>query len=160
MRRTTRQFAHCYLILAHFQHYKLNTVYVYIALPFQRWERFTVCGLHGCAIACAVRNKNKHLLCVEFSLREHCRPTQASCLFSVNQETNWWKTNFAQHTIFEKAVRNRTNNLMTAPTFLVATVHNVSVPVRKSSIHRLGVECNVGGKARGLARYTASPPQF
>jgi len=37
MRNTTRQFVHCYLILAHFRHSKFNTAYI-SHNPFNDWN--------------------------------------------------------------------------------------------------------------------------
>jgi len=56
MRSTTRQFAQCYLILAHFQHSKFNTVDIYICIL--RIDLLTLgtlhcLRLHGCAVVCA-----------------------------------------------------------------------------------------------------------
>ena len=65
-RSTSRPFAQWKLIFAHLQHSKFYIVYTSQS-PFNAWG--VVC-LHGCAIACAL--KNKYLLNVKFSLREHC----------------------------------------------------------------------------------------
>jgi len=55
LRSTTRHFAQCYSILAHFQHSKFYTVYIqYISRsPFNAWNASLFACLHGCAVACA-----------------------------------------------------------------------------------------------------------
>jgi len=54
LRRTTRQFAQCYLILAHFQHSKFNPIYTdkYIAQPVKHGNASLFLCVHGCAAAC------------------------------------------------------------------------------------------------------------
>jgi len=70
MRSTTRHFAQCYLILAHFQHSKLNTVYIqYI----HRTDLLTLGTLHWlrCCMVAQLQvlraQQNKYLLSAEFS---------------------------------------------------------------------------------------------
>jgi len=72
LHNTTRQFAQCYLIFAHFQHSEFSTVYICrIAL--------LTLGTFHCLWVCMVAQlhelsaqQNKHLLSVGFSWREHC----------------------------------------------------------------------------------------
>jgi len=70
MRSTTRQFAQWNLILAHFQHSKLNTLCMY------RIALLTLGMLHGLCVCMVVQlyplraQQSKHLLSVEFSWRE------------------------------------------------------------------------------------------
>jgi len=74
MRSTTRQFTQCYLILAHFQHSKFNTVYIYI----YRIAPLTLGTLHYLCVCMVTQlhalsaQQNKHLLSAEFSQREYC----------------------------------------------------------------------------------------
>jgi len=70
MRSTTKQFAQCYLILAHFQHSKFNTVYIY------RTALSTLGTLH-CSCVCIVAQlhalraqQQTFAQCIIF-LREH-----------------------------------------------------------------------------------------
>jgi len=54
LRTTTRQFAQCYLIVAHFQHSKVSTVYIDITHgPFNVGKALLFVCMHGCAVACA-----------------------------------------------------------------------------------------------------------
>jgi len=48
-----RQFAQCYLILAHFQHSKFSAVYIYRYSPLNVENASLFVCLHGCAVACA-----------------------------------------------------------------------------------------------------------
>jgi len=67
MRNTTKQFARCYLILAHFQRCKFNTVYIH------RIDLLTLGTLHSLCVCMVAQlhalrvRQNKHLLIVEFS---------------------------------------------------------------------------------------------
>ena len=53
-RNCARQFAQCYLILAHFQHSKFNTACIYTVShrPFNAGNPSLVACLHGCGVAC------------------------------------------------------------------------------------------------------------